>query len=52
MLHTRMIGSARVSSVIEYTGPTHPPEFLVPEISNAERDAGIAAQRGWMAPNH
>lgn len=52
MLHTRMIGDARVSSVIEYTGPTHAPDFLFPEIPKAERDAGIAAQRHWLAPNH
>ena len=52
MLHTRMIGDARVSSVIEYTGPTHAPDFLFPEIAKAERDAGIAAQRHWLAPNH
>lgn len=52
MLRTRMIGAARVSSVIEYTGPTHAPEFLFPEIAKPERDAGIAAQSHWLAPNH
>ncbi len=52
MLHTRMIGGARVSSVIEYTGPTHAPDFLFPEVAKAERDAGIAAQRHWLAPHH
>lgn len=52
MLHTRMIGAARVSSVIEYSGPTHPPEFLFPEIPKAERDAQLAANAAWLAPNH
>ena len=52
MLHTRKIGAAEVSSVIEYSGPTHAPEFLFPEISRTERDAGIAAQAAWLAPNH
>ena len=52
MLHSRMIGAARVSSVIEYTGPTHAPDFLFPEIAKAECRAGIAAQQAWLAPNH
>ena len=52
MLHSRMIGDARVSSVIEYTGPTHAPDFLFPDVAKAERDAGIAAQLPWLAPNH
>jgi len=47
-----MIGDARVTRVVEYSGPTHAPEFLFPEISKAERDAGIAAQASWMAPHH
>ncbi len=52
MIQSRMIGNARVTRVVEYSGPTHAPEFLFPEISKAERDAGIAAQAGWMAPHH
>lgn len=52
MLHTRMIGDARVCSVIEYSGPTHPPDFLFPEIPKAERDAQLAANAAWLAPNH
>lgn len=52
MIHSRMIGDARVTNVIEYTGPTHPPEFLFPEISKAERDASIAANASWLAPHH
>jgi len=52
MIRSRMIGDARVTNVIEYSGPTHPPEFLFPEISKAERDASIAANASWLAPNH
>ena len=52
MIRSRMIGDAKVTSVLEYTGPTHAPEFLFPEIAKAERDAGIKAQQHWMAPNH
>ena len=52
MIHSRMIGDARVTNVIEYSGPTHPPEFLFPEISKAERDASIAANASWLAPHH
>lgn len=52
MIRSRMIGAAKVTNVIEYSGPTHAPEFLFPEIPKAERDAGIAAQKSWLAPNH
>ncbi|MCC6717623.1 MAG: MBL fold metallo-hydrolase [Acetobacteraceae bacterium] len=52
MLQSRMIGDARVTRVLEYTGPTHAPEFLFPEVPKVERDAGIAAQLGWLAPHH
>jgi len=52
MIFSRQIGDARVTNVIEYSGPTHAPEFLFPEISKAERDAGIAANASWLAPHH
>ncbi len=52
MIQSRMIGAARVTRVAEYSGPTHAPEFLFPEIAKAERDAGIAAQSHWLAPHH
>ncbi len=52
MIQSRMIGDARVTRVIEYSGPTHPPEFLYPEIDKAERDAGLAANAIWLAPHH
>ena len=52
MIQSRMIGAARVTRVVEYSGPTHAPEFLFPEIAQPERDAGIAAQSPWLAPHH
>jgi len=52
MIFSRQIGAARVTNVIEYSGPTHAPEFLFPEISKAERDAGIAANASWLASHH
>lgn len=52
MLQSRMIGGARVTRVLEYSGPTHAPEFLFPEIPKAERDAAIAANLSWLAPHH
>jgi glyoxylase-like metal-dependent hydrolase (beta-lactamase superfamily II) len=52
MIQSRMIGDARVTRVVEYSGPTHAPEFLFPEVPKPERDAGIAAQRHWLAPHH
>ncbi len=52
MIQSRMIGDAKITRVVEYSGPTHAPEFLFPEIAKAERDAGIAAQAHWLAPHH
>jgi glyoxylase-like metal-dependent hydrolase (beta-lactamase superfamily II) len=52
MIQSRMIGDARVTRVLEYSGPTHAPEFLFPEVPKAERDAAIAANAGWLAPTH
>ncbi len=52
MIQSRMIGDARVTRVLEYSGPTHPPEFLFPEIPKTERDAVLRANQSWMAPHH
>lgn len=52
MLTWRKIGAATITNVVEYTGPTHAPEFLFPDVPEAERTAGIAAAAAWMAPNH
>jgi glyoxylase-like metal-dependent hydrolase (beta-lactamase superfamily II) len=52
MIQSRMIGAARVTRVLEYSGPTHPPEFLFPDIAKAERDAALTAHAAWLAPHH
>ncbi len=52
MIQSRMIGDARVTRVLEYSGPTHAPEFLFPEVPKAERDAQLAAHAGWLTPDH
>lgn len=52
MIHHHTIGDARITGVIEYSGPTHPPEFLYPAVDKAERDAVLKANASWLAPNH
>jgi glyoxylase-like metal-dependent hydrolase (beta-lactamase superfamily II) len=52
MIHHHTIGDARITGVIEYSGPTHPPDFLYPAVDKAERDAVLKANAGWLAPNH
>ena len=52
MIHHHSIGDARVTGVIEYSGPTHDPAFLYPAVDKAERDAVLKANAGWLAPNH
>lgn len=52
MIHHHGIGDARIIGVIEYSGPTHPPDFLYPAVDKAERDAVLKANVGWLAPNH
>src|ERR1044072_8315886 len=52
MIHHHTIGDARVTGVIEYSGPTHPPDFLYPAVDKAEPDAVLKANAGWLAPNH
>lgn len=34
MIQTRQIGKARITRVQEYSGPTHDPRFLLPEVDN------------------
>ena len=38
--------------MIEYSGPTHAPDFLYPAVAKAERDAVLKANASWLAPNH
>jgi glyoxylase-like metal-dependent hydrolase (beta-lactamase superfamily II) len=47
LIYTRTIGDARVSNVIEYTGPTHAPDFLFPK---RPADA-IERNAHWLAPH-
>lgn len=48
MIKSRMIGDVRVTSVLEYGGPTHDPAFLFPDLA-PERLNAIA---GALAPSH
>jgi hypothetical protein len=52
MIHHHAIGDARITGVIEYSGPTHPPDFLYPGVEKAERDRVLKANASWLAPNH
>ena len=52
MIHHHSIGDARITGVIEYSGPTHAPDFLYPAVDKAERDAVLKANASWLAPNH
>lgn len=52
MIHHHSIGDARITGVIEYSGPTHPPDFLYPDVPKAEREAVLKANASWLAPNH
>lgn len=48
MLHSREIGEFRVSSLVEYYGPTHFPKSLLPDL-----DPGLLENnRDWLVPNH
>ena len=52
MIHRHRIGDARITGVIEYSGPTHAPEFLYPDVPKVERDAVLKANARWLAPDH
>jgi glyoxylase-like metal-dependent hydrolase (beta-lactamase superfamily II) len=52
MIHHHAIGHARITGVIEYSGPTHPPDFLYPGVEKTERDRVLKANASWLAPNH
>ena len=52
MIHQHSIGDARITGVIEYSGPTHAPEFLYATVDKADRDATLKANASWLAPNH
>ena len=48
MLRTRMIGDVKVSSLVEYFGPTHVPSVVFPDFDRKELEANL----DWVAPNH
>lgn len=48
MFQSRQIGDVKVTRILEYTGPTHAPGFLLPDL---ETEA-LAANADWLAPNH
>ena len=52
MIHHHRVGDAKITAVIEYSGPTHDPAFLYPAIDKADRDAVLKANASWLAPNH
>ncbi len=48
MIQSRMIGDVKVTRVLEYTGPTHAPGFLLPDL-----EAGaLERNASWLAPEH
>ncbi len=49
MIQSRKIGAATVTRVLEYSGPTHAPEFLFEQ--DLDR-AALAANAPWLAPHH
>lgn len=48
MLDTYQVGDVRITRIHEYSGPTHDPRFLLPDMTPEQ----LAAQRDWMAPDH
>lgn len=48
MMETRQVGDVRITRIHEYSGPTHAPSFLLPELPQAT----LESHGGWMAPHH
>jgi glyoxylase-like metal-dependent hydrolase (beta-lactamase superfamily II) len=48
MIQSRMHGDVRITRVLEYSGPTHLPDFLFPDRDHSP----IMANAAWLAPNH
>jgi glyoxylase-like metal-dependent hydrolase (beta-lactamase superfamily II) len=48
MLFTRKIGDAEVGNVVEYSGPTHDPSFLFPDMPKELIEDNLH----WLAPHH
>lgn len=48
MLRSRRIGEFKVSSLVEYYGPTHAPETTFPDLNRT----AFEQNRDWLVPNH
>lgn len=48
MIDTYRVGDVRITRIHEYSGPTHDPKFLFPEMPQDM----LEASRDWMAPKH
>ncbi|CAG2153273.1 hypothetical protein LMG26411_04374 [Cupriavidus numazuensis] len=48
MMHSRMVGDVKVTQILEYSGPTHDPAFLFPDLSADS----LESARATMAPHH
>lgn len=48
MMQSRMIGDLKVTRILEYSGPTHDPKFLLPDAE----EGILRSNASWMAPNH
>lgn len=48
MLNTYQVGDVRITRIHEYSGPTHDPKFLLPDMP---QDV-LESHRSWMAPEH
>lgn len=47
-MQIKQIGDVRVTRIQEYSGPSHDPKFLLPEMSQQD----LEENKSWMAPNH
>ncbi len=48
MLDTYQVGDVRITRIHEYSGPTHDPKFLLPDMTPEQ----LESHRSWMAPEH
>jgi glyoxylase-like metal-dependent hydrolase (beta-lactamase superfamily II) len=47
-MQTKTVGDVRITRIQEYSGPTHQPGFLFPDMD----PGALEANKEWMAPNH
>jgi glyoxylase-like metal-dependent hydrolase (beta-lactamase superfamily II) len=48
MIQSRQFGDVRITRVLEYSAPTHAPDFLFPDLPQSQLDADAR----WLAPHH